>query len=661
MLTGAWLSVLFFVPLTGGSRDTVPALEAYEARKSKAGADAASQVELALWCEASGLKAQRTKHLNLAVLAERHNEVARGLLGQVEINGRWDDPDAAWGQIQADESLARRLAEYNRKRAELDARDRRDVLASAEEAHKNGQYALAEWQRFWYARKTAPQHVRLGLWCEQNGLKAEAMAHFTQAVILDPYRDATWKHLGYTKHDGRWMSREQAEAERADTSAQQKADRHWEPLLRRWRSWLSEKTRAAEARARLAKVAEPRAAASVMRVFGRGGEADQMLALEILGRIETAASTRDIAGLSVRSRSAKVRYLAAEALRRRNPRDYVGELVDQIRSPMKYQVQPVRGPGSPGALFLETSRFKVLRTYDAPPAFELGPNFFGYVGYDGNGLPVVARGRELERMARQSPALQAAEIAAIEARTMQMLVTANIKAADSQQRLLADVDAIEQNNAAIAADNPLITQVLKSAADAPAALRDDDENGWHTWWFDKLGYRYETPPPVELQVNVSPQYPPPRVYSCFAAGTLVRTRNGRRPIETLRVGDQVLTQDVTTGSLGFQPVTVVHHNAPSATIRLAVDNGDLLVASVYHRFWRAGIGWKMARELRPGDTLRTFAGLARIISAEPGQVVPVYNLDVAGSRTFFVGAHDALVHDNTLPDSRQKPFDRVFE
>ncbi len=67
----------------------------------------------------------------------------------------------------------------------------------------------------------------------------------------------------------------------------------------------------------------------------------------------------------------------------------------------------------------------------------------------------------------------------------------------------------------------------------------------------------------------------------------------------------------------------------------------------------------MARELRPGDILRTFTGLAKVVSTEPGPVVPVYNLDVALARTFFVGEHDALVHDNTLPEPRQKPFDRV--
>jgi hypothetical protein len=665
MFPTAWLCLSLFAPPLSSSPDaTAPraavVLGQYEARKSEAKADPASQVELALWCEANGLTAERTKHLNRAVLTDPKNSLARGLLGQVEDGGRFDDPDSVRAKIAADESLARTLAEYNRRRAELEARDRRELLVSANEARKSGNYELAELKRLQYARRTAPEHVKLGMWCEHHGLKPEAIAHFTQAVVLDPYRDATWKHLGYVKHEGRWVSREQAEAERLDAAAQQKADRHWEPLLRRWRGWLGEKTRSPEARERLATVNDPRATSSVMRVFGRGGESDQLIALEILGRIQTPASTRHIAALAVLSSSPKVRYTATETLRNREPRDYAGELVDRIQSPIKYKVQPVSGPGSPGALYIESAKFKVLRTYDAPPAFQLGPNFYGYIGYDANGLPVVARGRELDAMAKKSPALQAADLAAIESRTMQMLLEANIKAADSQRRLVADVDAIETQNSVVAANNPLITQVLKTAAAAPDDLKDDDENAWHTWWFDKLGYKYESPVPVQVEfVNVSPQYPPPQVYSCFAAGTPVHTRDGHKPIETVLVGDQVLAQDVTTGSLGFHPVTVVHHNAPSKTIRVILDDGDALIASVYHRFWLAGIGWKMARELKSGDTLRIYAGLSKIVSAEPGPVVPVYNLDVAGARTFFVGDHDALVHDNTLPEPRLKPFDRV--
>jgi len=148
--------------------------------------------------------------------------------------------------------------------------------------------------------------------------------------------------------------------------------------------------------------------------------------------------------------------------------------------------------------------------------------------------------------------------------------------------------------------------------------------------------------------------------SCFGAGTAVRTLSGDRDIEDLKVGDQVLTQDVHTGALGYHPVTAVHHNPPSPTflIKLA---GESIVSSPFHRFWKVGLGWVMARDLNTGDTLRLLDGVARVELIEPGKVQPVFNLDVAGAHDFFVGAGAALVHDNTLPETRLAPFDATSD
>jgi hypothetical protein len=158
-------------------------------------------------------------------------------------------------------------------------------------------------------------------------------------------------------------------------------------------------------------------------------------------------------------------------------------------------------------------------------------------------------------------------------------------------------------------------------------------------------------------VSASPQSSGPSIRSCFVAGTPVRTLHGLRPIESLQVGDQVLSQDTATGALSFQPILVVHHNPPGATLRLELDNGETVVPSIYHRFWRAGIGWAIARDLKPGEVLRTLAGRTRIKTITPGRTELIYNLDVDGPRTFFVGDHGALVHDNTLPASPTAPFD----
>jgi len=107
--------------------------------------------------------------------------------------------------------------------------------------------------------------------------------------------------------------------------------------------------------------------------------------------------------------------------------------------------------------------------------------------------------------------------------------------------------------------------------------------------------------------------PIPRHQSYFGAGTLVRTLEGKRPIESLRYGDQVLTQNTATGVLGFQPVVTVYHNPPNATYRIDL-GGESIVATGIHRFWKAGVGWVMARDLKSGDRLRTVSDIITVTS-----------------------------------------------
>ncbi len=641
MVSGRVLTVAVLTVLAAGAlaRAAEPELATYESVKATAGRGSAANIKLALWCEAHGLPTERVKHLALAVLSDPANVTARGLMGLVAYRGKWISADRVGEAAKGDEALTARLAAYNGRRAELDrklARTGRARLSRQEAAHG---------------------HVNLGMWCEQNDLKAEATAHFTSAVVLDPDHDATWKHLGYVKHEGRWVSAEQLAADRLESEEQRHADRTWEPRLKTWRGWLADEAKRDEALALLAKVEDPRAVPAISRILGSKGADDQVLAVELFGRIDNPPSTMRLAELAVFGKSPAVRSAAASALQGREAREYAGTLVDLIRSPMKYAVQPVSGPGAPGALLVTTPRFKMLRTYDAPPAVELSNQFYGYVGYDANGLPVVARGAELKRMSKESPLQDAGDLAGIEARTAALIGMANLKAVESQQRLIADIRAIEAINAQTASNNSRVIPVLATTLDAPAELK-DDENAWQTWWNDRLGYKYEPPEQVALGVNASRHMPPPRIYSCFVAGTPVRTINGLRAIETLSAGDQVLTQNVTTGELSFESVLVVHHNAPGVTLRVALENGETLVPSIYHRFWRAGKGWALARELKPGDLLRTLAGLTKVVSVSAGPVVPVFNLDVAKTRTFFVGEHSALVHDNTLPETRLVPFDK---
>ena len=66
----------------------------------------------------------------------------------------------------------------------------------------------------------------------------------------------------------------------------------------------------------------------------------------------------------------------------------------------------------------------------------------------------------------------------------------------------------------------------------------------------------------------------------------------------------------------------------------------------------------MARELKPGDASGPLVP-CWTCKVEARASRPVYNLDVSGPRSFFVGTSHVLVHDNTLPDHRLKPFDAL--
>ena len=275
--------------------------------------------------------------------------------------------------------------------------------------------------------------------------------------------------------------------------------------------------------------------------------------------------------------------------------------------------------------------------------------------FNGDGMPIPFTGFDLMRILSMNRLEALQYNLAVNARAQQLMNDANTLAAAAQQQLAADVGVIERANNQTAALSGAALPVLQEAAGAPATCTDPD--ALNKWWNDHLGYSYEPPPQTEMVVDAFPEVPPPALTSCFVAGTPVRTGQGLTPIESIQPGDLVLSQEVTTGALGFRPVLRIHRNPPNRTVRIKLSDNQVVVPSIYHRFWLAGKGWAQARDLKAGDVLRALGGTLRVVSVEPGPREPVYNLDVAENRSFFVGNSNVLVHDNTLPPARQVRFD----
>ena len=211
-------------------------------------------------------------------------------------------------------------------------------------------------------------------------------------------------------------------------------------------------------------------------------------------------------------------------------------------------------------------------------------------------------------------------------------------AALTQRRIEDDVRDLEKWNAEINQTNERALPLLRSLTNQNFGL---DPEQWKKWWTEQLGYvydsRYSEDKPVFTEV-IAPHT------ACFAAGTLVQTVTGPRKIESIAVGDRVLSQQSSTGAMSFQPVLATHLNGPSETLRISLA-GETIVATGIHRFWKAGTGWTMARDLKAGDRLRMLGGVATIDSIEPGATQMVFNLNVAENRDFLVGTAGLLVHD----------------
>lgn len=137
------------------------------------------------------------------------------------------------------------------------------------------------------------------------------------------------------------------------------------------------------------------------------------------------------------------------------------------------------------------------------------------------------------------------------------------------------------------------------------------------------------------------------VGSCLPQGTLIQTAAGLRPIESIRIGDQVVSQNVTTGELTVKPVLLTTVRPPTETL-LVTTASDRIESTLGHYWWIAGHGWVRTRDLKPGMRFHTATGTAEIESVKSmPEKVTTYNLVVDSFHTYFVGKERILSYDVT--------------
>ncbi|MEO3713731.1 polymorphic toxin-type HINT domain-containing protein [Roseateles flavus] len=95
----------------------------------------------------------------------------------------------------------------------------------------------------------------------------------------------------------------------------------------------------------------------------------------------------------------------------------------------------------------------------------------------------------------------------------------------------------------------------------------------------------------------------------FVAGTWVHARDGLKPIESIQVGDEVLSRpDSGVGEPCYKRVLRTFRRDGEEVWLLDVVTADgdeqvSLVCTANHAFWVKGVGWTALADLEPGDDL----------------------------------------------------------
>ena len=136
--------------------------------------------------------------------------------------------------------------------------------------------------------------------------------------------------------------------------------------------------------------------------------------------------------------------------------------------------------------------------------------------------------------------------------------------------------------------------------------------------------------------------------TCFIAGTLIQTAGGACEIEEIKEGMLVYAADPESGESGLRRVVNTFKKTTNELIHVSV-NGEEIVTTPTHPFWRPKHGWTKAVELRAGDILLTSNGEYVVVEQVQHEIleapVEVYNFEVEDFHTYYVGVSSVLVHN----------------
>lgn len=584
-------------------------LLAETAIQSATTASADQLVADALRAEVDGNLAKRRVLLNMAVDAQPENAAARWQSGQVRVGDQW---------MRADEAQ------------DVAARDPRRI--EYEVLRKNANDSLGD-------------QAQLARWCDAQKLTDEAAFHWSNVLAYQPDNSEALRATDSCWYQGQRMTHAEVQAAKEEARAAKVAAKKYKPLITRWERLLA----AGDVRSRDAALKEIRANRELSAIpafetvtlhakLDNNAEFERAMQMGLafvaaLDKHPEQAATDSLLRHAAVAPVESVRQAAAAALKRRSPHGYVPPLLSLLSMPFESSFRMTTD--SEGGVHYWHSLYREGRETNL--SIESRNSL---LQHDFHGSTVFLNPGGVAGVARESDAAIAMRKGRVAKRALANY--ANLAAATEQQ--------VAQVNAQTTALNDNVTSLLQNVTDQDFG---DDPKAWWNWWDTYNEYSTDGEHPTEERRYVNNDYEyyrmpgyAPTPHSCFAAGTLVWTRTGLRPIESLEIGDFVLAQDIASGELRYKTVLgrTIRRARPTLFIQCG---GEKIQATLGHPMWVAGKGWKMAKELQPGDVLHGVRQPVLVDSSTAAEAIDVFNLVVADDHCYFVGEAGILVHDNS--------------
>jgi hypothetical protein len=545
--------------------------------------------------------------LHDALRIEPDNAQAHWQLGEVKVGKDW---------VSIEETQRRAAADPRQARYQ----DRKDAAAD-----------------------TPADALALARWCRSNDLNEEARTHWARVLSADPTNREALRAIQMRWRDGQLLSAGDAKAAQQQASDAKRSLRQWSANVAHWMRALSDK-RETPPDSILAEIRAVKDVGAIQAVeqatliaeksSAAKGPAPQRLSLAFIDALRDMpeeAATYSLLRYAVRSPFADVRSAATRELSYRPLTDVVPTLLDGLVAPIQsnYRVE-VDGAGS---VHYERSLYR-----EGPFADSAHRTTRSI--YQPWSPPSVAR----DLNEPESPATTVTNAVDSPVRTVSA-TGANRAVQQYEEEFATGEREVKALNEQTTEANKRIVSVLSGVTGLSLG---DEPRAWWNWWQDYTDYHRSEQRPIYETRERSREYvrPPQMGCECFVRGTLIWTKTGQRPIESLSVGDLVLAQNVNSGELAFKPVMLRTLRPAGPTIQLTC-GGETIRSTRGHPYWIEGTGWRMAKELEDSMLLHSVTGDARIESIQPSTEAETYNLVVADFNTYFVGKSGMLVHDNT--------------